>query len=110
MGFVNDPTSWPNHATVHVPQSAALAGLLVHAGPWVARAGLPAAAEPGNGATGTVTVLEQHRGNVRDDLAKALAKARLEGHPAYAELAQVAAQLGVEDAPGPVQEVEPTLA
>jgi hypothetical protein len=97
MGFDGDPTRWPRHVTVHVPQSAALARLLHSAGPWTGRAGLAAAAEPGNGASSVVTVLSHHVGTVSEEVARALAKAREAGAEGADELAAMASHLGVHE-------------
>ena len=114
MAFKGDPTVWPQHRTVHVPKSAALAALLT--GPYATRAGLLAPAMPGSGvdradpAGPAVTVLAHHVGPLADELAQALVRARDRQDPAVDLLAGVAAQLGVVEvrpvpdpvpAPGP---------
>lgn len=107
MAFKGDTTYWPNHATVHVPQSGELAALLRTVGVWCERAGLASAAEPSNGATGCVTVLQHHRGAVVDELAQALNRIPA-GTPGRDELVDVARQMGVTEAePEPAPEPEP---
>lgn len=101
MAFEGDPTRWPQHVAIPVVKSAGLMELLATAGPWTTRAGLVAAAAPDtpNAATATVTVLQHHAGAVSEELAKALVKARAEGHPGADQLAAVAARLGVHEVP-----------
>ncbi len=106
MAFEGDPTRWPRHLCCYVPRSDVLVALLNAAGPWVQRAGLPAAATKTGGES--VTVLAHHAGAVADELGRALVRAREARTEGAGELAAVAAQFGVHEAAAePQPEPEP---
>jgi hypothetical protein len=84
---------------VHCPKDAQLARLLTGSGGLHEKlvGGLAAAADPGSGASTTVTFLAADAGAVEEDLTALLRRARQAGDPAAERLAVVAAQLGVSE-------------